>query len=501
MPDAPTSKALDDIKLWQRFHVRLAGVIGGGLIAVLSVLAVVLYQMAVGDALQGLQLRLGTAVTTLSHSIDAQQVAGLPVQEDAENADYQGFHALFEQVCGSDPDIQDIYLLRPTSEPNIMRFILDHDTTGDAADVGESYDISEYPQMVQGLSAPAVEDQLYTDKWGSSLSGYAPIKAADGSLVALVGIDVKAERIVLFQRRALLSTLIAYLLTFVIVGGATIAAGERVRRPLERFLGATAAINEGHYETRMGLDRQDEFGVLGSHFDHMASGLQEREYIQETFGRYFSDDVVELLMADRSGERLAGEEREVTVLFSDLRSYSTITESAEPKAVLALLNEYLGAMNEIVDKHDGCVLEFIGDAVLAIFGAPGDVPQHAASTVRCAQEMRVEIERLNAGWDQTGRSQMWKSLGIDSLQARIGLHTGRVVAGNIGSPTMMKYGVVGDVVNVAARLEALNKQLGTTLLMSEDTYGRLPEDLQAALPSQGTQPVKGREQGVAVYGD
>jgi adenylate cyclase len=189
------------------------------------------------------------------------------------------------------------------------------------------------------------------------------------------------------------------------------------------------------------------------------------------------------------------------VLFSDLRSYSTITESAEPKAVLALLNEYLGAMNEIVDKHDGCVLEFIGDAVLAIFGAPGDVPQHAAKTVRCAQQMRVEIDRLNAGWDETGRSQMWKSLGIDSLQARIGLHTGRVVAGNIGSPTMMKYGVVGDVVNVAARLEALNKQLGTTLLMSEDTYGRLPADLQAALPSQGTQPVKGREQGVAVYGD
>jgi adenylate cyclase len=500
MPDSSPTIGLDDIALWHRFHVRLAALIGSGLIAVLTVLAIVLYQMAVRDAMTGLQIRLGTAVATLSATIDGDKVAGLPDTLDAENADVQAFHTLFEIVCASDPDIEDIYLLRPTDDPNLMVFILDHDTSGEFADIGEVFDISPYPQMAEGLSAPAVEDHLYTDKWGSSLSGYAPIRDAGGALVALVGIDVNADRIQLFKHRALVSTLVAYLITFVVVGLATGAAGERVRRPLERFLAATSAINQGDYHTRIHLDSQDEFGVLSRHFNGMASGLEERTYIQETFGRYFSDDVVELLMADRTGERLAGEEREVTVLFSDLVGYSTITESAEPKEVLALLNEYLERMNTVIEGHHGCVLEFIGDAILAIFGAPGDLPDHRAHAVRCAQEMRTELDKLNATWEETGRSELWRSQGINTLGARLGLHTGRVVAGNIGSSTMMKYGVVGDVVNVAARLEALNKVLGTSILMSGDTYILLPKELQAPLEELGPQPVKGRDKTVVVYG-
>jgi class 3 adenylate cyclase len=215
---------------------------------------------------------------------------------------------------------------------------------------------------------------------------------------------------------------------------------------------------------------------------------------------YLPSELVSRLRDRQLAPRLGGAKREVTVLFTDLRGYSTITEHLDPDDVIRLLNDCFGALSADVRAHGGTVLEFLGDGLLAVFGAPGHLPDHAEQAVRAAGAMMGSMERLNDAWVLTGRDRLWQAHGMRELGLRVGVHTGTVVAGNLGSETQMKYAVVGDAVNVAARLEQLNKTLNTTIAVSAETRARLSPALQRWLEPLGAHPVKGRSQPVTVYG-
>jgi adenylate cyclase len=244
--------------------------------------------------------------------------------------------------------------------------------------------------------------------------------------------------------------------------------------------------------------RGDELGMLGAHFDRMAAGLEERERLRATFGRYVSEDVARAVLASPEAAGLGGDLREVTVLFSDLRGYSTIVEHLAPAQVIAIVNRYLDEMVGLVDRHDGCVLELLGDGVLAVFGAPVAHPDHAAQAVACALAMRARLAELNRAWEASGEAAAWQARGLPTLAVRSGPHR-RVVAGNINGATRMKYAVLGGAVNVAARLEQLNKQLGTSLLFSAATHAQLPAALAARAEPRGEHQLKGRDQPAALF--
>jgi len=227
--------------------------------------------------------------------------------------------------------------------------------------------------------------------------------------------------------------------------------------------------------------------------------LLERFVLRQAFGRYVSEDVARSILDLPDGAKLGGETREVTILFSDVRDYSTISEKLHPSEVVDLLNEYFGAMSDVIDRQGGCVIEFLGDAILAVFGAPGELPDHAERAVRAALQMQRRGAELNRAWEGNGKASLWKERGIPALASRIGVHTGRVVAGNLGSKTRMKYAVIGDAVNAASRVEHLNNTLGTDLLFTEEVRIRLPPDLVALARDAGEHPVKGRGQPVHVF--
>ena len=214
---------------------------------------------------------------------------------------------------------------------------------------------------------------------------------------------------------------------------------------------------------------------------------------------YLPRDLVDRLRGTQQAPRLGGTKRQVTVVFTDLRSYSTISEHLDPDDVIRLLNDCFGAMVADVEVHGGSVLEFLGDGMLAVFGAPGHQPDHAAQAIRCVQAMVRSLDHLNDTWALTGRDRLWTERGIPEVGFRAGIHSGTVVAGNLGSERHMKYTIVGDAVNLAARLEQLNKELGTTVAVSEETRKRLPADLRAWLEPVGAHRVKGREQPVTVF--
>jgi adenylate cyclase len=182
---------------------------------------------------------------------------------------------------------------------------------------------------------------------------------------------------------------------------------------------------------------------------------QRNQFIRETFGRYTSDDIVGVLLDMPEGLKLGGEKREITLLMSDLRGFTALAERLEATAVVALLNHYLSAMVEVIHRTGGTIDEIIGDAIFVLFGAPMVMPDAAQRGVRCALEMQKAMRRVNEHNSQMG----WPE-----IEMGIGLHTGEVVVGNIGSTKRSKYGVVGRTVNLTARIESFT--VGGQVLVS-----------------------------------
>jgi adenylate cyclase len=491
--------SLDQLRLWERFHVRLTVWYGGTVLLTLVTMGVVTYQLGVRAELDGLRQRLLAVVGTLSATLDADAIAALPLDTPELTPLQQGLRQQFAAISQSDPDIETIYVFRPTEEPTKLKFVVDYVQHGKAGVPGELFPAADLPVLFQGFDRPVVEDRPYEDEFGLSLSGYAPLRSADGHVVGLVGADVQVSRLEQMQQRvwSVTAALFGVALGLVALGSWLVARS--IRAPLKLMISATTAIASGALDTRVGFARRDEFGVLGSNFDAMADELRERQFIRDTFGRYVSEDVARTLLANRENLSLGGEERLVTILFADLRNYTSIAEVLSPTQMVAMLNTYFGAMNEVLDAHHGCVIEFLGDAILAVFGAPQYLSEHAEQAVNCALAMRQRLDSLNVAWEQTGLAQLWHAAGVPRIDMRVGIHTGPVVTGNLGSKTRMKYAVIGDSVNVAARLETLNKELDSSILLSGEVRSRLSQDVAVLTQDRGEIPIKGRSQTVRVF--
>lgn len=497
--DAIAKDPVRKLRAWQRFHIRLTMLYGGATLIALSLLGLNVYHTRVNTELGALQKRLLSTVASLAAGIDADAINAIAIDSKKLTPLHKKLQTRFRTVADYDTDIATIYILRSTSEPTKLRFFVDYVKSGEAGLPGDSYDASEVPVMLKGFAHPAVEAQPYADEFGLTLSGYAPITTAEGKSIAVVGVDVNVAHLNSIKYNVLMDVGMAFGIAIFILSIVSLFVAKNVRTPLTKIIDASTAISRGDLKTRIGLNRLDELGLMGRHIDHMAEQLQEREFLRETFGRYMSEDIAKELLDTKNNPAITGEERVVTVLFCDLEGYSSISEQMPPAQIVNMLNRYLSAMTEVVEKHHGCVIEFIGDAVFAVFGAPHYIAEHAEQAVNCASDMRIRLKALNNELQETDIARYWKNNNKSGLNIRIGIHTGRVVAGNLGSTTRMKYAVIGDTVNVAARLEALNKELNTDTLLSRDVFTQLPEELTQNMINHGEQNIRGREQSIQVY--
>ena len=214
----------------------------------------------------------------------------------------------------------------------------------------------------------------------------------------------------------------------------------------------------------------------------------EKRKVSRLFGRYVSRDVYKQLMDRPELAELGGARREMTVLFSDIRGFTSVTEKGDPEALVAQLNEYFSRMVDIVFRHHGTVDKFVGDMVMALFGAPVDDMDHAEHAVAAAIDMVRELGELNRKWASEGRP--WLDIGI-------GVNSGDMIAGNIGSSSIMSYTVIGDNVNLGSRLESLNKEYRTRIIISDATRSRLNRDYR--IRPLGDVVVKGKTRPVAIF--
>lgn len=265
----------------------------------------------------------------------------------------------------------------------------------------------------------------------------------------------------------------------------TILLSRSITEPIKSLSKSVAEIGDGNFAARAKADREDEVGMLARAVNGMASGLQEKERVRNLLGRLVSNDVAEKLL--KNDIELGGEEKNVSVLFSDIRDFTSLSETMPPSQLLILLNRYFTKITAIIESHNGVVDKYIGDEVMAIFGAPIESEDHAKQAATAAFEMLDALEEFN--------QEIREELGIE-LDIGIGINTGIAVAGNIGSQSRMNYTVVGDTVNTASRLEGLTKKFDVPIVVSEQTAAATPtidwQDL-------GTANVKGKAKGIKVF--
>ncbi len=269
------------------------------------------------------------------------------------------------------------------------------------------------------------------------------------------------------------------------VGGAVLLA-TLMARPIHRLVDATNAVAQGNFNVSVPVTTRDELGVLTESFNRMARSLREKEMIKRAFTRYVAREVVEEVLKDPEHAMLTGERREATVVFCDIRGFTSMTERLTPEEVVSLLNEFYTLTIESIFKHDGTVNKFMGDAVMGVFGAPIPHRDHAARAVKAALDIREAVVELGA---------RRRTLGKEPFEVGIGVSLGEVIAGTIGTEERMEYTVIGDSVNVAARLQ--DRAKAGSILLSRGTYEAVSDLVDAT--ALGAVTVKGRHEPVEIY--
>ena len=297
-------------------------------------------------------------------------------------------------------------------------------------------------RLVGVLLAVAVGPVLValSDQWGHS------IQHGGGEELATEADNLRQYLHQTLQMDVLGALLLAVAVAFLVTRG--------LSRPVDILLDAMQRVDGGDLSTKAPVVTDDEFGMLTERFNRMLGGLTERERLRRTFAYFVPESVAAALLADEGA--IAPQEREATVLFADIERFTEIASRLAPREVMAMLNDYFGEIARIIHARGGVITQFQGDAVLACFNLPAADPEHARHAVEAALEIQRRIEETSFH-------------GGIRLRTRVGISTGLVVGGTVGGGERLGYTVHGDTVNLAARLEALNKDLGTRILLSART--------------------------------
>jgi adenylate cyclase len=258
--------------------------------------------------------------------------------------------------------------------------------------------------------------------------------------------------------------------------------------PIRQLSETAKALGMGQFSHRVRTSRNDECGDLAFAFNRMAEDLEVKEKIKDSFGRYVTPEIVDIILANPESQWMKGATVEASVLFVDIRGFTALSENKTPEVIVDLLNDYLTRVTDSVIKYGGHVNKFVGDEAMAVFGAPAANPDHALAAIRAALEIQDEIAELNRQKKMNGMK-----IGVG-----VGINSGEMLSGNLGSQKRMEYTVIGDNVNIASRLTKVAK--AGEILISKKTFDAVGEkESELRFEARGKAPVKGRRAHVTIY--
>jgi len=283
-------------------------------------------------------------------------------------------------------------------------------------------------------------------------------------------------------------TLLVFIVFILIALAVSLNTAGYFSKPIVSLTRNVIEIGKGNLEKVPDLNTHDELETLGEEINKMIGGLREREFIKNTFQRYVTKEIAEELLGDPTNLELGGVEREVTIIFSDIRDFTRICEKMSAAEAMEFLNEYLKEMLDIIFKYEGTLDKFIGDSIMVLFGAPKLREDDTIRAVKTALEMQERLKKVNKHRAAEGKVE---------INIGIGVNTGKVIAGNIGDHRRMEYTVIGHNVNLASRLEQLTKKYGNNIIISDSTYEKVKDIVE--VKELGEVSIKGKDLPITVY--
>jgi Adenylate cyclase, family 3 (some proteins contain HAMP domain) len=346
--------------------------------------------------------------------------------------------------------------------------------------------MSQYPLVQKASSQKSPQYQTKFKDPGSKANFFgAVVKTSYGvSVISQTSEETILEVSHEVRRRAIFvaGSAISAAIFFIFLFSMTLTS------PIEKLAEMINLVSKGNFDVkaRAQVRSHDEVGDLAEAFDHMTQGLKERDKVKSLFSKFHGSSVAEDLINNDIG--VGGQNKDVVVFFSDIRGFTAFSEKRSPEEVVEMLNEYFGAMVKIINARGGVVDKFIGDAIMAVWGAPQGSPKDAHNAVMACLDMRKSLEELNE--KRIARGQPAINIGM-------GLHAGKAISGTIGSDERMEYTVIGNTVNTASRIEASTKAFGADLLITDSVIEGVGDAFVVELA--GAAEVKGRSEALKMY--
>ncbi|CAG1021700.1 adenylate cyclase [Patescibacteria group bacterium] len=430
------------------------------------------------------------------------------IKKIEHSSDYYLIDKQLQFIRQSEPKlIQFIYILIPTDNPNNSRFLVDADvleltakqangekvTEEDISHFGLEYDISNIESIKQTFLTQTlvVENELVADPvyHTRSLSAYAPLFDEKNKLIGLLGVDLKDEDMAAALKRSQVISAALVLSALLFAMLLSIFLGHQLTRGIRMLNQVVSRFASREFEVRAPIVSTDEVGNLSYSFNLMAETIDEYakhlEALLVAYGRFVPHSFLELLQKDSIIDLQLGDhvQQEMTVLFADIRSFTSLSESMTPKENFDFVNAFLHRVGPVIRTHGGVIDKYIGDAVMALF------PNSPDQAVAAAIDMQHKVAEYNQHRIQHG----WQPIAIG-----IGLHTGSLILGTVGESERMNSTVIADAVNLASRLESATKYYGAGIIVSEQTLDKLNNN-DIKMRFLDKVQVKGKQQMVAIY--
>jgi adenylate cyclase len=409
-------------------------------------------------------VRLGKAIV-----VNLAYNSSVPLLEDDE----ANLHILLEEVS----KIEDIEYAMILGKTELIR------AHTDINKVNQPYD------YIYGATILQSDDQLeikrYYDKTKETLDFYMPVEFNKVKVGGIhVGISLET-----LQKKISETRLFVISLTLLIISagiGISFFISTQFSKPIYMLVNGTREIKNGNYNFKIDLLSNDELGDLTASFNDMAEGLRKKEIIQDAFGKYVAPEVVDMILKHPDEKWLKGKKLEATVMFADIRGFTSFSENTIPEEVIAVLNNYFTLATEIIFQYDGHVDKFIGDEVMAVFGVLLEHEDHPARAVMAALALQKELNTANLKLENSGKKP---------VKVGIGINVGELIVGNIGSKKRMEYTVIGDTVNFASRLTRLAGP--DEIIISDSVYQKVSEVV--IVEALDSVMVKGKSAPVKIY--
>ena len=430
------------------------------------------------------------------------------ISMDETNEEYIKVENQLSLIRGTCKDVEYLYVYKIEEDGCHVVFDLDtEEVEGGLPGEIIPFDESFTPLLPKLFAGEEIDPVITDDSYGWLLTVYKPIFNSENKCVCYVGTDISMQ-LIANNELTFFTQMVFLFLGFVILIVAIVVwfvdytvvypINSMTLRTSEFAYNAEDALEE-NVEKIKNLDihtgdevenlyhaflkmTQDTMGYV----EEIVNSAERIAQIHNTFGKVVAPEVRDYLLSDNPD--LGGKDFKITIMFCDIRGFTTISENLEPKEIVTLLNKYFTKLEKPIAQYGGIINKYIGDAIMVVFGAPLASKTHAEDALKAAVEMRAQLEELN---------KEFRKQGLPEFHFGIGLNSGKVLAGNIGTSSRLEYTVIGDAVNTASRIESLCKTYNTDLLISQNTAQLLPEDIQLKFIDEAE--IRGKQEKIKLY--